>query len=51
LHTRWADGFTPYRFPGDAFKSGNARDLASDEGRLTVRQADKIPAEGRGAWQ
>lgn len=51
LHTRCADGVTPCRFLGYAFENGNTRYLVSDEGRLTVRQGDKVLVEERGVWQ
>lgn len=51
LHTRCADGVTPCRFLGYAFDNGSTRYLVSDEGRLIVRQGDRVLVEERGEWQ
>ena len=51
LHTRCADGVTPCRFLGYAFDNGGTRYVVSDEGRLIVRQGDKVLVEERGVWQ
>lgn len=51
LHSRCADGVTPCRFLGYAFENGHTRYLVSDDGRLIVREGNKVLVEERGVWQ
>lgn len=50
-HTRCADGVTPCRFLGYAFRNGNVIYAVWDDGTLSVKQGERVLVEERGVWQ
>lgn len=50
IHTRCKDG-SPCRFLGYEFRSGKRTYRVLEEGRLTVRQGDKMLVDEKGAWE
>jgi len=51
LHTRCADGVTPCRFLGYAFKNGNVSYAVWDDGTLSVKQGERVLVQEKGTWQ
>lgn len=50
-HTRCADGVTPCRFLGYLFRNGATTYFVDAQGRLLVRQGERILVQEEGTWQ
>ena len=50
LHGMCADGVTPCRFLGYAFKNGDTSYLVLDEGTLLVKRGDEVLLKENGKW-
>jgi hypothetical protein len=51
VHSLCADGVTPCRFQGYAFRSGRTHYFVSDDGRLEVTLNNKSLVSEKGQWE